>query len=77
MPLDFRQSLGSPIGPTSMYAYGGCPIINDFDVLLPELNKNTLPHNWWTIDLCFWPDAWQATALCKEAVDELNVKYGG
>jgi hypothetical protein len=29
------QSMGSPIGPPSMYAYGGCPVINDFDVLLP------------------------------------------
>jgi hypothetical protein len=29
------QSAGSPIGPASMYAYGGCPLINDFDVLQP------------------------------------------
>ncbi len=29
------QSIGSPIGPASMYAYGGCPVINDFDVLMP------------------------------------------
>jgi hypothetical protein len=33
-------------------------------------------HNWWTIDLCFWPDAWPVTAACKQAVDKLNKKYG-
>jgi sugar phosphate isomerase/epimerase len=49
----------------------------DFDALLPELNRNTLPHNWWTIDLCFWPDAWQVTERCKAAIDRLNEKHGG
>jgi hypothetical protein len=34
-------------------------------------------HDWWTIDLCFWPDAWPVTEKCKKAVDELNRKYGG
>jgi sugar phosphate isomerase/epimerase len=48
----------------------------DFSKLLPELNKNDMGHNWWTIDLCFWPDAWAVTEKCKKAVDELNEKYG-
>jgi len=48
----------------------------DFGTLLPELNKNNMGHDWWTIDLCFWPDAWAITEKCKKAVDELNVKYG-
>lgn len=48
----------------------------DFDALLPELNKVGVPHDWWTIDLCFWPDAWVVTEKCKKAVDELNEKYG-
>lgn len=48
----------------------------DFSTLLPELNKNDMGHNWWTIDLCFWPDAWAVTEKCKKAVDELNEKYG-
>ncbi len=49
----------------------------DFDALLPELNKAArLSHDWWTIDLCFWPDAWPATAKCKKALDELIRKYG-
>ncbi|MBN1817909.1 MAG: sugar phosphate isomerase/epimerase [Sedimentisphaerales bacterium] len=48
----------------------------DFDELMPELNRNDMGHNWWTIDLCFWPDAWPVTARCKQAADELNKKYG-
>ena len=48
----------------------------DFDELMPELAKNDMGHDWWTIDLCFWPDAWPVTEKCKQAVDELNKKYG-
>jgi len=48
----------------------------DFDALLPELNRSGVPHDWWTIDLCFWPDAWAVTEKCKKAVDALNAKYG-
>jgi sugar phosphate isomerase/epimerase len=47
-----------------------------FDEIIPELNKNHLPDDWWCIDLCFWPDAWAVTERCKAAVDELNKKYG-
>ncbi len=46
----------------------------DFDELMPELTKNKV--DWWTIDLCFWPDAWTVTEKCKKAIDELNEKYG-
>ena len=49
----------------------------DFDALLPELAKNDMGHDWWTIDLCFWPDAWAITEKCKKAVDQFNKKYGG
>ena len=48
----------------------------DFDQLMPELAKNDMEHDWWTIDLCFWADAWAVTEKCKKAVDELNKKYG-
>lgn len=49
----------------------------DFDAIMPELIKaSNLPHDWWTIDLCFWPDAWEATATCKKAIDVLVEKYG-
>lgn len=48
----------------------------DFDAIIPELVKNDVGHDWWTIDLCFWPDAWTLTERCKKAVDGYNVKYG-
>ncbi len=50
--------------------------ILDFDSIMPALTREKLPHDWWTIDLCFWPDAWQATASCKASIDELNSRYG-
>ncbi len=63
-------------GETSTHAPFGKGKV-DFDTLLPELAKNDMGHDWWTIDLCFWPDAWAVTEECKKAVDELNRKYGG
>lgn len=50
--------------------------ILDFDALVPALAKEDIGHDWWTIDLCFWPDAWNATAKCKAALDDLVRKYG-
>jgi sugar phosphate isomerase/epimerase len=60
-------------GETSTHAPFGKGKIN-FDDLLPELANNDT--DWWTIDLCFWPDAWAVTAESKKAVDKLNKKYG-
>ena len=48
----------------------------DFDAIVPALAKEAVPHDWWTVDLCFWPDAWQATASCKSSIDDLNSSYG-
>ncbi|HLK55737.1 MAG TPA: sugar phosphate isomerase/epimerase family protein [Chthonomonadaceae bacterium] len=60
---------------TSTHAPFGDGVL-DFDALLPELNQSGCPCDWWTIDLCFWPDAWAVTERCKAAVDRLNEKYG-
>jgi sugar phosphate isomerase/epimerase len=60
---------------TSTHAPIGEGVLN-FDALLTELEQSGVPHNWWTIDLCFWPDAWEVTEKCKRAVDALNEKYG-
>jgi sugar phosphate isomerase/epimerase len=60
---------------TSTHAPFGDGVL-DFDVLMPELNKSGVQHDWWTIDLCFWPDAWPVTERCKQYVDKLNAKYG-
>ena len=48
----------------------------DFERVVPRLAKEKLPHDWWTIDLCFWENAWDVTELCKRSLDELNRKYG-
>jgi sugar phosphate isomerase/epimerase len=60
---------------TSSHPPFGLGVI-DFDRIVPALAAEELPHDWWTIDLCFWPDAWQATERCKRFADELNRKYG-
>ena len=44
----------------------------DFDALVPALAREPVGHDWWTVDLCFWPDAWEATAKCKTALDALE-----
>ena len=50
----------------------------DFPPVMKELAANSgTPHNWWTIDLCFWPNAWPATKKCKQAVDKLNALVDG
>ena len=61
---------------TSMHLPFGRGVV-DFDALMPKLAALELSHDWWTIDLCFWPDAWEATAECKTYVDGLNERFGG
>jgi hypothetical protein len=34
-----------------------------------------VPGEWWTIDLCFWPDAWSVTADAKKYLDGMRKKY--
>lgn len=46
----------------------------NFDQLLPEIAKS-VPTEWWTIDLCFWPDAWSVTADSKKYLDKMRAKY--
>lgn len=61
---------------TSAHPPFGLGYLN-FDEIVPALLKVAKPpHDWWTIDLCFWPDAWGATETCKKAVDKLVEKYG-
>ncbi len=47
----------------------------NFDELTPAILDCGCPHDWWTIDLCFWPDAWAATEKCYRYLDELRKKY--
>lgn len=63
---------------TSAHPPFGMGVLN-FDVLIPEILKaaSAVKHDWWTIDLCFYPDAWAATETCKKALDGYIAKYGG
>jgi sugar phosphate isomerase/epimerase len=47
----------------------------NFDQLAPELVNCGVPHDWWTVDLCFWPHAWEVTADSKKYLDKLKAKY--
>jgi sugar phosphate isomerase/epimerase len=61
---------------TSAHPPFGRGVLN-FDEIMPELVRaSRLPHDWWTMDLCFWPDAWTATEQCKKTLDDLVRRYG-
>ncbi len=47
-----------------------------FAEFMPAIVEAGCPDDWWTIDLCFWPNAWAATAKCKTALDDLIRTYG-
>ena len=59
---------------TSTHAPFGQGVL-EFDKLIPEVLRSGLPTNWWTIDLCFWPNAWDVTADSKRFLDKLRQKY--
>ena len=47
----------------------------DFDSLAPALLSCGVPNDWWCVDLCFWPNAWEAAADCRRFLDRLRRKY--
>jgi sugar phosphate isomerase/epimerase len=47
----------------------------NFDQLAPELMNCGVPNDWWCVDLCFWPNAWEVTADSKRFLDKLRAKY--
>ncbi|MCF0146751.1 MAG: sugar phosphate isomerase/epimerase [Eubacterium sp.] len=50
----------------------------DFDEVIPALiDAGGFKGEWWAIDLCEWPDAWNAIRECKDFVDAFNQKYCG
>ncbi len=59
---------------TSTHAPFGQGILN-FDELLPALQKANVPTDWWCIDLCFWPDAWNVTEQSQKYLDTMRKKY--
>jgi sugar phosphate isomerase/epimerase len=46
-----------------------------FDQVVPALIDAAADAEWWTVDLCFWPDAWAASAESKAYVDNLATTY--
>jgi sugar phosphate isomerase/epimerase len=48
----------------------------DFDKLLPVINDAGVPNDWWCVDLCFWPNAWDVTADSKQFLEKMRKKYG-
>lgn len=59
---------------TSTHAPFGLGVLN-FDELIPAIRDAELPTNWWTIDLCFWPNAWEVTAEAKAYLEGMVQKY--
>jgi sugar phosphate isomerase/epimerase len=47
----------------------------NFDELMPAIKESGVPHDWWCVDLCFWPHAWEVTADSKKFLDVLRAKY--
>jgi sugar phosphate isomerase/epimerase len=60
---------------TSTHAPFGTGVI-DFDAVMPAILDAGYDSDWWSIDLCFWPEAWEVTAQSKVFVDGLIEKYG-
>ena len=47
----------------------------NFDQLIPAIQKAGVANDWWCVDLCFWPHAWDVTADSKKYLDKLRAKY--
>ncbi len=59
---------------TSTHAPFGQGVI-DFDQVIPAIHEAGYTGKWWTIDLCFWPDAWDVTAAAKDFLGKYIEKY--
>jgi sugar phosphate isomerase/epimerase len=62
-------------GWTSTHAPFGTGVI-DFDALLRSLLEAGYKERWWTIDLCFWPRAWEILEESKLFMDDLLNRHG-
>jgi sugar phosphate isomerase/epimerase len=48
-----------------------------FNEIMPVLRRVCRPEvGTWTVDLCFWPTAWEALEKCKQFLDGLVAKFG-
>jgi sugar phosphate isomerase/epimerase len=60
---------------TSTHAPFGQGVLN-FGEIVKALDEAGYTDEWWTMDLCFWPQALEATAPAKKFMDDLVAKYG-
>jgi sugar phosphate isomerase/epimerase len=47
----------------------------DFDQIIPALLQAGYKSDWWVIDLCFWPEAWNVTEAARNFLRPLIEKY--
>jgi sugar phosphate isomerase/epimerase len=59
---------------TSTHAPFGKGVLN-FDEIVKALFEAGYTEDWWPIDLCFWPNALEATAGAKAFMDKLAARY--
>lgn len=60
---------------TSTHRPFGEGVLN-FDEIMPAILEAGYDDEWWSVDLCFWPEAWDVTAAAKTFVGALIAKYG-
>jgi sugar phosphate isomerase/epimerase len=48
----------------------------DFDEVIPAILNAGYDSEWWVIDLCFWPQAWEVTEAAKNFLKPYIQKYG-
>jgi len=48
----------------------------DFDEVIPAVLEAGYESEWWVIDLCFWPRAWEVTEAAKSFLEPYIAKYG-
>jgi sugar phosphate isomerase/epimerase len=62
-------------GKTSTHAPFGQGVLN-FDAIVAALKEEAYRGPWWTIDLCFWPTAWDILDESKQFIVDLLVREG-
>jgi len=60
---------------TSTHRPFGEGVLN-FDKIIPAIYEAGFKGEWWTIDLCFWPGAWEVTESAMKFLEPYMKKYG-
>jgi hypothetical protein len=50
--------------------------ILDFPSIIKAIEDAGYDDDWWPMDLCFWPNALEATEPAKKYMDDLVANYG-